>query len=145
MHVEGGGEVLTETPAMRGAVVVDHADLIVPKAVDAIFVQKELGVLYQKVADLRFGVVEHKPAGMALVGEIEGVIVPACLGLSIEEIEAFVAEVAAGVVIDHVEEHGETVKMREIYQRLELVHFAAQVFRSITARAFCIEQLIHLG
>ena len=54
---------------------------------------------------------------------------PPAVGLAVEEVQALVAEIAAGVVVDDVEHHRQPVQMAEVDQRLELIHLAAQVFR----------------
>src|SRR6185312_6460699 len=130
---------------MRRTVMVNDTDLIVAEAVHAIFVEKKFGVLNEEVADLWFGIIEHKPARMALVCEIEGVVVPARLGLPIEEVETLVSEFPSGMVIDHVENHGQPMKVCEIRQRLQLVHFPMQLIGSVASRSFCIKELVHLS
>ena len=127
MLVEGGREVLAEAPTVRGAIVVDHAHLVVAEAVHAVFVQEELGILDQEVPHLRLAVVEDESAGMAAVGEVEGVSVAARGGLAVQEVHALIAEIAARVVVDDVQDDGETVYVAQVDQRLELIHFAAQV------------------
>ena len=67
------------------------------------------------------------------------------MSLAVEEVEALVAELAARMVVDHVEDHGQAVEMAEIYQRLELIHFSAQILRLVAAQALRIEQAVHLG
>ena len=47
--------------------------------------------------------------------------------MPVEEVEALVAEIAARVVVDDVQDHREAVDVAEVDQRLELVHLAAQV------------------
>ena len=93
------GQVLAEGPAGRRAVVVDDADLIVAKAVDAVLVEEEAGVADQEVAHLRFGEVEDQSAGMAVVAEVERAAVVAGRGLAVEVVQALVAELATGMVV----------------------------------------------
>ena len=64
--VERRGQVLAKTPAVRRAVMIDDAHLVVAEAIDAIFIKKELRVLNQEVAHFGLAEVEHKAAGMAL-------------------------------------------------------------------------------
>ena len=97
MRVQGRVEILAETPAVGRAVVVDDAHLIVAEAIDAVLVEKELRVLDEEVAHLRFAEVEHQSAGMSLVGEVQRIAVSAVRRLPIEEVQAFVAEVAAAL------------------------------------------------
>ena len=52
------GQILAKAPAVRRAVVVDHAHLIVAKSVNAIFVKEEFGVLDEEIAHLRFAEIE---------------------------------------------------------------------------------------
>ena len=75
MEADRGAEILAKAPAVWGAVMIDHAYLIVAKAVDAVFIEKKRRVLDQKVPYLRLAEVEHEPACMAFVGEIERVSV----------------------------------------------------------------------
>ena len=145
IKADGGGEILAKAPAARRAIVVDHAHLIVAKAVDAVFIEKKLRVLDQEVAYLRLAEVEHEPARVTLVGEIERVHVASVGRLAIEEVETLVAEVAAGVVVDDVQQHSETVQVAQIHERLELVHLAAEVLRHVAAQPLGAEQPIHLG
>ena len=67
MKANRGGEILAKAPAVWRSIVIDHAHLIVSKAVDAVFIQKKLRVLDQEVPYLRLRVVEHQPAGMTFV------------------------------------------------------------------------------
>ena len=135
MRAQRRGEVLAEAPAVRRAVVIDDADLVVAEAVDAVLVEKELRVLDEEVAHLRFAEVEHQPARMSFVGEVQRVDVPAAGRLPIEEVQALVAEISSGVVVDQIENDGEPVKVRQIDERLQLVHLAAQVFDSVARAA----------
>src|SRR5438105_15359709 len=111
MGANRGGELLAKAPAVWRAIMIDHAHLVIAKTVDTVFIQKKLGVLDQKVPYLRLGVVEHQPAGMTFVSEIERVSVAAFGRLAVEEVEALVAEVAACMVVDDVEQHGEAVQV----------------------------------
>jgi hypothetical protein len=104
-------EILAKAPAVRRAVVIDDAHLVVTKPVHAVFVEKELRVLNQEIAHLGLAEIEHEPAGMALVGEIQRVAIAALRRLEIEEVQALLAELAAGVVIDDVEHHRQPVQM----------------------------------
>ena len=142
MRAQGRGEILAEAPSVRRAVVVDHADLVVTEAVDAVLVEKELRVLNEEVAHLGFPEVEHQPARVSLVGEVQRIAVPGVGRLPIEEVQAFVAEVAAGVVVDEIEHDGEPMKVRQIDERLQLVHLAAQILDSIARHSSGVEQLV---
>ena len=116
---------------MGRAIVVDDAHLIVAQAVDPIFIEKKLCVLNQKVANLRLAEVEHQSSGMPDIGEVEGIAIAALVRLAVEEVEALIAEIAARVVVYHVQDYGESVDVAEIHQCLELVHLAAQIFDPI--------------
>src|SRR5688572_32964916 len=112
MGAQRRGEVLAEAPTMWCAVVIDNADLVVPEAVDAVFVEKERRVANEKVAHLRFSEVEHQSARMTLVAEVQRIAVSAVCRLAIEEIQALVAEVASGMVVNEIEHDGQPVKVR---------------------------------
>jgi hypothetical protein len=71
MVLQRRGEVLAEAPAMGRAIVIDDAHLVIAEAVEAIFIEEELGVLDEEIAHLGLAEVEHKPTGMAFVGKIE--------------------------------------------------------------------------
>jgi hypothetical protein len=62
-----GGEVLAKLPSVRRTVVIDDAHLIITESVDAVFVEKECGVLDEEILHLRLGEVEHEATGMSLV------------------------------------------------------------------------------
>ena len=46
-----------------------------------------------------------------------------------------IAEVAACMVVDHIEDHGDPMHVRQIHQRLQLVHLALQVRLAIRRQA----------
>jgi hypothetical protein len=110
---------------LRRTVAVDHTHLVVAEAVDAVFVKKESGVLNQEIPYLRLGEIKHQAARMAFVRKVERVPLPGCRILAIEEVQALVAELAACVVVDDIEQHGQSMEMRQFHQRLELIHFPA--------------------
>ncbi len=143
--MQRGGEVLAKPPSVRRAVVIDDAHLVVTESVDTVFIEKEFRVLDKEIPHLRLGEVEDEASGMALVREIEGVPLPASRRLAVEEVQALIAELTARMVVDHVEDHSQAVEMTEIYQRLELIHFSAQILRPVTAQALRIEETVHLG
>ena len=142
MRADCGGEVLAEAPAVRRAVVVDDADLVVAEAVDAILVEQELRVLNEEVAHFRFAEVEHEAARVSFVGEVERVAVARAGRLPIEEVQALVAEITARMVVDEIENDGEPVKVRQIDERLQLVHLAPEVFDPVARDAPGVEQLV---
>lgn len=116
---------------IRGAVVVDHTHLIVSKSIDSILIQAEDRVVDQKLPNLRLAEIEHEPAGMADLGEIERIAVPP-LGLTrlaIEEIDAFVSEIAPRMVVNDIEQNSHAVQVEEVDERLELIDFGAQLSR----------------
>ena len=77
MSAQCRGEILAEAPPVGRAVVIDDADLVVPETIDAVLVEKELRVQDEKVAHFWFSEVEHQPAGVPPVGEVERVVVAA--------------------------------------------------------------------
>ena len=103
-------EILTEAPALRRTVVVDQANLVVAEAVDTVFVEEESGVLNQEIAHLRLDEIEYEAARMAFIRKVERVPLPDCRILAVEEVQALVAELAARVVVDHVQKHAQSVE-----------------------------------
>ena len=111
--------------------MVDHTHLIVSKSIDSILIQAEDRVVDQKLPNLRLAEIEHEPAGMADLGEIERIAVPP-LGLTrlaIEEIDAFVSEIAPRMVVNDIEQNSHAVQVEEVDERLELIDFGAQLSR----------------
>ena len=145
MVAQRRGQVLAKTPAVRRAVVVDHAHLIVAEPIDAIFIEEESGVLDEKVAHFRFAEIKDQPAGVSAVGEVERIPVPARGRLPIEEVNALVAEIAARMVVNHVQQDSESVQMAEIDQGLQLVHLSAQISDLVRRQTLRLEERVYMG
>ena len=109
---------------MPAAVIVDHRDLIVTKAIDMVFINKEAGVIDQELSDFVFPIREHQAAGMTLIGKVQTVVIVAVKG-TIKKVNALVVTVkTASMVIDHIENDGQTIQVANINQDLELIHLS---------------------
>jgi hypothetical protein len=109
-------------------VAVDHGHLVEPEAVDVVLVQERPGVAEQELTDVRLQELEDLAAGLPHSGEVDAVGVVR-VGGAVEVVEALVVEIPAGVVVDHVGQHGQSVEVADVDERLELVHLAAQLRR----------------
>ena len=145
LGIEREGEILAETPTVGRTVVIDDTDLIVTETIDAVFAQKELRVLNEEITDLRLGEIEDEAAGVSLVAEVQRVSMATLRRLAVEEVEAFITEVAACVIEDEIEQDGEAMDVTEIDQRLELIHLTSQIHDVIAAKPLRVEQRVHLG
>ena len=144
MVAQRGGEILAKAPAVGRAIMINDAHLIVAEAVEPIFLEEELGIVDEEIAHFGLAEVEHQPTGMAFVGKIEGVAITTRGRLPVEEEEALVAEIAARVVVHHIQEHREAIHVAEVDQRLALIHLAAQVLDIVSWQTFGIEQRVHM-
>ena len=104
-----------------GPVVRDDPHLVVADAVDPVLLQEGRGVVDQELPDVGVPEREHQPAGPALVGEVEAVVLIA-VAEPVVEPEALRIEPPSGVIVDEVEDHRDPVQVGEIDQALELVH-----------------------
>src|SRR5262249_51915451 len=116
-------EVLTESPA---AETIDDGDLVVAEAVDMVLVEIEAGVVDQELADRRLLKREDETARPPLIREVQAVAI-AMVDRPIEEVEALVAEVTTGVVVDDIENHCETPHVADVDQRLELIRVRGEI------------------
>jgi len=64
---------------------------------------------------------------------------------SLKEVQALVAKVTSGMVADHVQDHGQPVKMTELHQRFECLHLHALIGHRVTAKAFHLERPPHFN
>src|SRR5208337_3998337 len=63
----------------------------------------------------------------ALIGEVEAVVLIA-VGRSVVEIEALRVEVAAGMIVDKIEDDGDAMQVREIDQAFQLIDARPKLF-----------------
>ena len=80
---------------------------------------------------------------MPLVGEVERVAVTAAGRLAVEKVQALIAEVAAGMVVDDIEDDRQAMQVTQVHESLELIHLAAQVFEPVAPQPPGVQQLIH--
>lgn len=142
--VAGIVEVLEARPAV-GLVGVHHdAHLVVAQAIGMIFREQELGVVDEELADLLSSEGEAESTGVADVAEVKAVVVVA-LGHAVEEVEALVVEIAAGMVINHVENDRQAVQMGEVHQAAKLVRGAIEMRGGQWGLALGGEQVVDAG
>ncbi len=118
--VTGAVDVLEERPAGALIRVEQNAHLIVAESVGVVFLEVELRVVDEELADFLAPEREAQPAGVAEVAEVKAVVVVA-LRQAVEEVEALVVEVAPRVAIDDIEDDRQAVKMGQVHQAAELV------------------------
>ena len=106
--------------------IIDNADLVVACPIDVVLREKELRVLYQKIANTAVPVGENQAAGPTLVREVQAVIIVA-VGLAVEEKQTLVVKSAASVVVNEIEDDGNAVEMEQIDQCLELVRTRSEL------------------
>ena len=106
--------------------VEQDAHVVVAQAVGVVFLEKELRVVDEELTHFLFPEGETEAAGVANVAEVQAVVVVAPRH-AIEEIEALVAKVAAGVVMDDVEDDGQAVQVGEVDQAAELIGGALEL------------------
>jgi hypothetical protein len=121
LEVPGGvRHVLAKPPAMLAALLFDDTDFIVAEAVGVALVQIEPRVVDQKLSDVPVPIGEDQAAGPPTIGEVEAVVqVP--VRLPVVEVEAAVAEVAARMVVDDIEDHRQPIHVTQVHHHPKLV------------------------
>ena len=87
-----------------------------------IFAGEEPGVVDQELADVLAP--EGKDgAGVILIGEIEAIVGIGACG-AVEEVHGLILSlhVAGGVVVDHIQDHSDSVVMADVDQGLQLIN-----------------------
>ena len=116
-------QALQEPPP---AVGVDHRHLVEPEPVGVVLVDEEPRVVPEEPANLSFPIGEHEAARPPLVGEVEAPVVVS-VRLPVEEIDALVAEIAAGMVVHDVENDGDAVDVEQVDDGHQLGRLAAEL------------------
>ena len=91
-----------------------------------VLVEEHLRVADQERAHVGAVECEHAPARPLLAGEVQAVAAVRGLG-EVEVVDALRVESAAGVVVDHVDEHGDPVHVADVDERLQLVDLTLEV------------------
>ena len=132
-------EVLRKIPA---AAFRDHGNLVIPQSVDVVLLQQRLAVVDEELPHLLLPEREYTSARVVLVGEIKAVVVRG-IRLTIEELDALIVEAAAGVIVDHVRDHRDAVKMAEIDEGLELIDLPGELSCGERTQSLRREQPVH--
>ena len=111
--VAGIGNVLAEQPAVFAALVFDDAYLVVAETITMVFSEIELCIVDQELFDSIVPVCEHQTTGPAVIREIETVVLIA-VRFTVEEVNALIAEIAAGVVVNDIKKHCYAVDMAHV-------------------------------
>src|SRR5262245_11903834 len=112
--------------------VLDLAGQIVAKSVDMEFLHPVQRVVDEKLTHILIEVSENKTAGDALIGKVEAVVVIiACLirvGQQIEEVQAMPITIeGTGMIVNHVEEHRDSVNVKNVDHYFQLRHGTGEV------------------
>ena len=91
-----------------------------------IFALPNGGIVDEKLPHPGVPVCEDETAGPTIRREVKAVVVVA-VRIPIEEVQTLVAELAAGVVVDHIEQHRDAERVADIDQRLELSGLTPQM------------------
>ncbi len=89
-----------------------------------IFVEKEAGIIDEELPHAIAGVVEDKAARPAAIAEEKATLVlapVARLRLAVVVGERAIVEATARVVVDQIEENGDSMQMAEINEAFELI------------------------
>src|SRR5688572_5000047 len=128
-------EILAEPPAVRCAIVVDDAHLIVAEAIHPVFIKEESCIVDQELSNLGFAKVKNESAGMPFLEKVKRVPVAAFDRLTIEKIETLIAKIAAGMVVNGVQKHRQSVDVADVDQGFELIHLSAKIFKPVMLQA----------
>ena len=102
-----------------------------------------IGVINEKLANITVPQGEGQAAGPAPISEVEAIIVVP-VWRTIPEVETRIVTLeAARMVVDYIEDHGDTVQMTEVDHGLELMGATAEVIERERGLLLGREQSIH--
>src|SRR2546425_5611828 len=100
--------------------LVHNGHLVIAKPIDAVLAEQHSGVVDQKLPDLSFAEGKDQPSRMPISRKVNAVPVIRAVR-AIIKMNALVVEVSAGMVVDNVGDHRQSVDMTKLDERLELV------------------------
>src|SRR5688572_23766101 len=82
---------------------------------------------------------------MLAIAKIQRVASAAGRVLPVKEVQTLVAKFPARMVVDDIQDDGQAMHMAKIDERLELIHFAAEVGWVVAGQSLQVEKLVNLG